>query len=57
LETGLFFTGSDIDNPPADTPNVIYSNMATMTETVPNADYLISLYETKNTKMVWNGKD
>ena len=57
METGLFFTGSDIDNPPADTPNVIYSNMATMTETVPNADYLISLYETKNTKMVWNGKD
>lgn len=56
LETGLFLLGSSINSPPVVTPFVIYSNMATTTETVPNADFSLSLYRTLDVKLVWNEK-
>lgn len=56
METGLFLLGSSINSPPAVTPFVIYSNMATTTETVPNADFSVSLYRTMDVKLVWSGK-
>lgn len=57
METGLFMTGSDWTTGPTSSPFVIYSSMATMTETVPNADPTLSVYETTDVKLVWNGGD